>query len=119
MATRKEVGERRKSLRHEITEGFRKGTLSPGMLVPPVRELAIRHSLSKEIAHQEIQRLVEEGVLYTVPGSGTFFGHPPTNTRAFFLYVEQNGVEPSSQSLGFAQRIAELGGATLMLPFNE
>lgn len=119
MATRKEVGERRRSLRHEITEGFRAGILSPGMLVPPVRELALRHSLSKEIAHQEIQSLVEEGVLYTVPGSGTFFGHPPTNTRAFFLYVDENDMAAASQSLGFARRIAELGGATLVLPFRE
>jgi hypothetical protein len=119
MATRKEVGERRKSLRHEITEGYRRGTLSPGMLVPPVRELATRHSLSKEIAHQEIQRLVEEGVLYTVPGSGTFFGRPPTNTRAFFLHVSDNDANSSLQALGFAQRIAELGGATLVLSREE
>ena len=89
------------------------------MLVPPVRELATRHSLSKEIAHQEIQRLVGEGVLYTIPGAGTFFGHPPTNTGAFFLFVETQEMDSSTQSLGFAQRIAELGGATLVLPIIE
>lgn len=119
MATRKEVGERRRSLRQEITEGFRQGLLRPGMLVPPVRELALRHSLSKEIAHQEIQRLVEEGVLYTIPGAGTFFGHPPTNTRAFFLFTDDSDVALPSLSFGFAQRIAELGGATLVLPIGE
>jgi hypothetical protein len=118
MATRREVGERRQALRHEIEEGFRQGTLRPGTLVPPVRELAFRHGLSKEIAHQEVLRLVEEGVLYTVPGAGTFFGHPPTNTRAFFLFIDQ--MEDSAPlPLGFAQRIAALGGATLMLPIGE
>src|SRR4028118_787513 len=109
MATRKEVRERRDALRENIRVSHKNCILTAGMQVPPVRELAARFGLSNQVAHQEVQRMVEEGLLYSVPGSGTFMGTPPTKTSHFFLtvaYHEVNLIEPLD--VGFAQRIAML-----------
>ncbi len=64
--------------------------------------------------------MVEEGLLYSVPGSGTFVGTPPTKTSHFFLTVcyPADGAVDQIQ-VGFAQRIAMLGGATLSLTRDE
>jgi hypothetical protein len=86
------------------------------MQVPSVRELAARFGLSNQVVHQEVQRMVEEGILYSVPGSGTFVGTPPTKTDEFFLivaYDRHGAINPLD--VGFAQRIAALGGASLSL----
>ena len=120
MATRKEVRERCNALRENIRVSHKNGILTAGMQVPPVRELAARFGLSNQVAHQEVQRMVEEGLLYSVPGSGTFVGTPPTKTSHFFLMVAYNGhgaIDPLE--VGFAQRIATLGGASLSLTPEE
>jgi len=120
MATRKEVRERCDALRNDIRVSHKKGILRAGMLVPSVRELAVRFGLSNQVAHQEVQRLVEEGLLYSVPGSGTFIGTPPTKTSDFFLLVTyaSHGIS-DPLDVGFAQRIAVLGGASLSLSLDE
>ena len=120
MATRKEVRERCDALREDIRVSYKKGTLTAGMRVPPVRELAVRFGLSSQVAHQEVQRMVEEGLLYSVPGSGTFMGTPPTKTSHFFLivaYDRQGVIDP--MEVGFAHRVATLGGASLSLTPEE
>ena len=120
MATRKEVRERCDALREDIRGAHKKDILRVGMPVPSVRELATRFGLSNQLAHQEVQRLVEEGFLYSVPGSGTFIGTPPTKTNDFFLIVSYDNsgvIDPLN--VGFAQRIAVLGGASLSLSPDE
>jgi hypothetical protein len=120
MATRNEVRRRCDALRQDIRVSRDTGVLRPGQAVPSVRELAARFGLSRQVAHQEIQRLVEEGVLYTVAGSGTFVGLPPTRTDGFFLLVDlERAALQNPLSLGFATRIAALGGASLCLSPEE
>lgn len=90
------------------------------MPVPSVRELASQFGLSNQVAHQAVQRLVEEGLLYSVPGAGTFIGTPPTKTNDFFLLVNYNrNGSTDPLDVGFAQRIAVLGGASLSLSVEE
>jgi hypothetical protein len=72
------------------------------------------------VVHQEVQRMVEEGLLYSVPGSGTFMGTPPTKTSHFFLTVAYHDIGVIDPlDVGFAQRIAMLGGASLSLTPEE
>ncbi len=116
MATRKEVRERCAALRDDIHISYKKGILRAGTPVASVRELATRFGLSKQVAYEEVQKLVADGLLYSVPGSGTFFGTPPTRTDNFFLIVDGGH---DAHSIGFAQRVATLGGASLSLPSTD
>ncbi len=120
MATRNEVRERRSALRDDIRVSYKTGLLHAGTPVPSVRELATRFGLSKQVAHQEVQRMVEEGLLYSIPGSGTFIGTPPTRTDEFFLLVDtEKNTATNPLFTGFAQRIAGRGGASLSLSVEE
>jgi DNA-binding LacI/PurR family transcriptional regulator/biotin operon repressor len=61
------------ALREEIAQGMYGGD---GPL-PSERELSLSRGLSRTTVRRAIQQLVEEGVVYRLPGSGTFVGQPP------------------------------------------
>jgi hypothetical protein len=119
MASRKEIQERCSALREDIYSSYKNGSLHAGMIIPSVRELALQFGLSKQVAHQEVQRMVGEGLLYSVPGSGTFVGTPPTRTDVFFVFIEESKNAAHPLHIGFAQRIAVLGGASLSFSVDE
>ncbi len=88
--------------------------------MPPVRELAERFHLSINVARQVLQTLVEEGILHTVPRVGTFAGPALAPASAFYLLLlpEMPQLrEYSTQiALGFEERSAQLGAASLVMP---
>lgn len=47
-----------------------------GQPLPSERELSLRRGLSRTTVRRAIQLLVDEGVVYRVPGSGTYVGRP-------------------------------------------
>ena len=64
MATRHEVTEKKAVLLDAIRAAHRSGQWAPGEAVPALTELATRYGLSKRIVNEELDILVEEGLLY-------------------------------------------------------
>ncbi len=68
MATRSE----RARLNQDLREGCFSGVWKAGDMMPALGELKARYGLFNGVVHQEIQKLVGEGVLRSVPRVGTF-----------------------------------------------
>lgn len=119
MATRRQTEQRKAELKQELREACRSGALSEGSLLPSIRELAAQHSLSSILVRQVIQSLEEDGVLYTIPRVGTFVGRQVTSASEFYLLFLPKGTPVDARFIqvktGFEERIAHLGGASLVL----
>lgn len=120
MATRLEIQARRQALSESIRRACQDGSWPPGMMLPGVRELGEKHEVSANVVFQVIQSLVDEGVLYTVPRVGAFVGRPVAEAVRPYLIVmtEHNHGRDSlwvQVQTGFEDRIAQLGGNSLVL----
>lgn len=124
MALRKVTAERKVALLNQVRQASQDGTWSAGDILPTVRELAEQHQLSLYVVAQELQKLVDEGVLHTIPRVGTFVGRRPASFAAdFYLLLLPNNPTPGGYSrqiqIGFEERIAELGGASMVLSIDR
>lgn len=121
MATRNETSRRKQALVKWLRDAVHSGHLRPGEMAPTARELAERFYLSLRVVALEIQKLVAEGLLYTVARRGTFVGRPAQAHDAVYLLVIGDAPEAHWNVLriGFEERIAQLGGATMVLPLAE
>lgn len=63
---------RKSELAEQIRSDCRRGDLPPGSPLPSVRELALKHGLSKRVVNEELQKLVTAGLLRSVPRVGVF-----------------------------------------------
>ena len=121
MATRQQTAQRRAQLAHELREGCRVGKWAPGAMVPTLAQLVNRYEVSAPVVHEEIRKLVDEGVLYTVPRVGTFVSEPLAPVEPFLFLIHDatpNGHESRTRR-GFEARIAELGGTVIALWESE
>ncbi len=85
-------------IRNSLLQAIRDGILKPNQRVPSERELSEITGVSRMTVRQALQTLIAEGVLYTVPGKGTFVSCGPK--------IEQNlqrlsGFTESVQAQGF------------------
>ena len=121
MATRSEVEQRRSALKRWLRAEHESRSTPTGTVLPPVKMLAARHGLSVNVAHQAMRQLVEEGVLHTVPGVGTFLGPRQARTSEFYLFLRDAGAGPAEQEVqgGFEEQIARQGGASLALTLAQ
>ena len=83
--------------------------LSPGAELPTDAELCAEFGVSRMTARHAMNRLIQEGLLYRIPGRGTFVGEAPTHRRAnsllsFSNEMRRQGRVPSSRVLGRALR---------------
>lgn len=128
MATRQETAQRRAQLAHDLREGCRAGQWAPGEMVPTLTALVKRYQVSAPVVHEEIRKLVDEGVLYAVPRVGTFVNASPAPAEPFLVLLHDTtplttrtlftGHESRARR-GFEERIAELGGAVIALWESE
>ena len=123
MATRQETARRRSQLAHELRASCRAGEWAAGELIPSINVLARRHQISAPVVHDEVRKLVEEGLLYAVPGVGTFVSEPNLAPAEPFLFLRQDRTLPMSHEnrarRGFEERIAALGGAVISLSVDD
>ena len=124
MATRLEVAARREALYQALRRSCGDGTWAPGALLPTVRELGERHGVSANVVFGVIKTLTDEGVLYTVPRVGAFVGKPrPQTVEPFLVVVPYRDAEMGSfwwqAQTGFEDRIAQLGGHSIVLSEEE
>nr|MDQ2827559.1 GntR family transcriptional regulator [Chloroflexota bacterium] len=71
-----------------LRERLERGELLPGGRAPSERELADLYDISRMTARGALRELIRDGLLYTVPGKGTFVAWPkmqqPLNTLTSF-----------------------------------
>jgi len=60
------------TLRDQIRDEIAAGQYSDGARLPTESELVARHGLSRQTVRRAFQDLVAEGVVFRVPGRGTY-----------------------------------------------
>ncbi|HKW58378.1 MAG TPA: GntR family transcriptional regulator [Candidatus Dormibacteraeota bacterium] len=83
--------------------------LAPGAGLQSDAELCAEFGVSRMTARHAMNRLAQEGLVYRIPGRGTFVGDAPTHRRAnsllsFSNEMRRQGRVPSSRTLGRALR---------------
>ena len=63
-----------------LRSAIEQGIYVAGQPIPSERELTKNHGLSRTTVRRAIQLLVDEGILYRLPGSGTYVGRPQSRT---------------------------------------
>ena len=125
MATRREVQQRKASLKEGLRQSYIDGTLTRGEMAPSLRLLAEQYDVSTKVVTQSLQELAEEGLLHTVARVGTFVGPRLFLEREHYLVLLDEATESPYEKmvhqmqLGFDDRIAERGGAVLVMDIRE
>jgi GntR family transcriptional regulator len=83
--------------------------LTPGAELPSDAELCEEFGVSRMTARHAMNQLLQEGLVYRIPGRGTFVGEAPTHRRAnsllsFSNEMRRQGRVPSSRVVGRALR---------------
>ncbi len=92
-------------IRNSLLQAIRDGLLSPNQRVPSERELSEMTGVSRMTVRQALQSLISDGVLYTVPGKGTFVSCGPKieqnlqRLSGFTKSVRAQGFTPGSRVL--------------------
>jgi DNA-binding GntR family transcriptional regulator len=91
---------------YEIEQALRTriADLSPDEPLPSDAMLCEEFGVSRMTARNAVQRLVQEGIVYRVPGRGTFVAEPPVHRQAgnllsFTEEMRRRGRDPSSKVL--------------------
>jgi GntR family transcriptional regulator len=91
---------------YEIEQALRAriAELKPDAPLPSDAMLCEEFGVSRMTARNAVQRLVQEGIVYRVPGRGTFVAEPPVHRQAgnllsFTEEMRRRGREPSSRVL--------------------
>jgi len=108
-----------------IREASRSGQIRPGEMVPTVRELSTTYELSPQTVSLELRKLVNEGLLYTVPRVGVFLSRQVPAVREPFLLVTPPADSISDVPshtlrlrIGFEERAAQLGVTSVAMPLD-
>jgi GntR family transcriptional regulator len=99
---------------YEIEQALRAriAELQPNEPLPSDAMLCEEFGVSRMTARNAVQRLVQEGIVYRVPGRGTFVAEPPVHRQAgnllsFTEEMRRRGRAPSSKVL--AREVREPG----------
>lgn len=122
MATHKETSLRKRALLEYLRAAYAAGTHPEGEALS-LRALGERFELSMQTVGAQLQILVAEGVLYTVPRVGTFLGRNPARAAEPFLLLSRH---PRSRNslvdkalTGFEERIARENRYSLTLAHGD
>jgi len=105
---------------YEIEQALRAriAELKPDAPLPSDAMLCEEFGVSRMTARNAVQRLVQEGIVYRVPGRGTFVAEPPVHRQAgnllsFTEEMRRRGRVPSSKGLADLARehLREIGRA--------
>jgi GntR family transcriptional regulator len=98
---------------HEIEQSLRArvARLGPHSALPSEAQLCEEFRVSRMTARAAVQRLVQDGLVYRVPGRGTFVAASPANRTAghilsFSDEMRRKGLIPSSRVIDRRQRRA-------------
>jgi GntR family transcriptional regulator len=97
-------------LRNILLKKIESGEYAVGSLIPSERGLGESFGISRMTVRQALSRLVQEGVLYSEQGRGTFVSRSKLeqkNIMSFSEAVRQKGLEPGARVLRFASAEAD------------
>ena len=77
--------------------------LKPHSQIPSVRQLATQYDVSSMTVRQALSELQDSGLIYTIPGSGTYVAGEKLSKKLVFISfseeIRQKGMKPSSKIL--------------------
>lgn len=91
-----------------IRENLDSGLWSPGSLIPSENELSQLHGISRMTVRNVLTKLVQEDLLFRIPGKGTFVKEQKFEAKSLFYegireQLERKGYEVSTKLLGVHQ----------------
>jgi GntR family transcriptional regulator len=102
-----------------IKAGIENEEWPPNSVIPSENELSKKYGISRMTVRSVITRLVHEGLLYSVPGKGTFVSEPkivskPLSQMGIREQLEQLGYETSTKLLKIENTVIPAGIAKKM-----
>jgi GntR family transcriptional regulator len=77
--------------------------LKPHSQIPSVRQLATQYDVSSMTVRQALSELQDSGLIYTIPGSGTYVAGEKLSKKLVFISfseeIRQKGMKPTSKIL--------------------
>lgn len=74
--------------------------LKPNSQIPSVRQLATQYDVSSMTVRQALSELQDSGLIYTIPGSGTYVAGEKLSKKLVFISfseeIREKGMKPSS-----------------------
>lgn len=94
-------------LYHKIEQHLREelntGRLKAGEMLPSEAQLSTQFNVSRITVRRALKELIQQGILYTLQGKGTFAAHTPireiSGFRSFSEDIQSKGLRPSSRLL--------------------
>jgi DNA-binding LacI/PurR family transcriptional regulator len=117
--------QRAQHLLRELSRQIRESHWQTGEALPSENALAEHYGVSRSTAHNVLTQLAAQHLIYRVRGVGAFVGSPSMaghKALGLFLVIHPpKGVDalPAQVRMGFEERIAQAGAATLALPHEE
>jgi DNA-binding LacI/PurR family transcriptional regulator len=124
MATRASTARRRRALADDLREALAAGEIAVGDMLPPTRALAAKYRLSHATVARQLEELVDRGFLRSVPRLGTFVARSMSVSEDLYLMLGPPADRPRvwpwlhQLAAGFEERIAQLGGVSVLLPVD-
>ncbi|NED94996.1 substrate-binding domain-containing protein [Phytoactinopolyspora alkaliphila] len=124
MVTRRTSERQRQALVDDLRQACREGHLRPGDMLPTVRELQEKYRLSPRTVTSELRKLVDEGLLRTVPRVGVFVADTASaEPDSYLMLVQATGSTGTMTTvdrvrLGFEERVTQLGAASATMDID-
>ncbi|WP_162450902.1 substrate-binding domain-containing protein [Phytoactinopolyspora mesophila] len=118
MVSRRTSEKQRQALVDDVRRACRDGELRPGDMLPTVRELREKYRLSPRTVTAELKKLVDAGLLRTVPRVGIFVADTAATEPDSYVMLVHPGQGTGGRGasdrvrLGFEERVTELGAAS-------
>jgi GntR family transcriptional regulator len=98
-------------IKKHLLDKINKGELKPGDMLPSEMQLSAQFNVSRITIRRALKELIQQGILYTQQGKGTFAAHAlireMSGFRSFSQDILSKGLRPSSQVVRFEQVAAD------------
>ena len=94
-------------IEESILQKLESGEWAPGRLIPSENELSHIYGVSRTTVRNVITKLVQEGLLFRIPGKGTYVAEPKIVAHSLTYagireQLEQMGYEVSTRLISYA-----------------
>lgn len=98
-------------IKQQLLDQLADGKLKPGEMLPSEAQLSAQYGVSRITVRRALKELIQQGILYTLQGKGTFAAHTPireiSGFRSFSEDIRAKGLHPSSKMVRFEQLPAD------------
>jgi len=98
-------------IKQQLLDQISDGRLKPGAMLPSEAQLSAEYNVSRITVRRSLRELVQQGILYSLQGKGTFAARAPiremSGFRSFSEDIRSKGLKPSSQVLRLERAAAE------------